>query len=81
MNWQLQEAKNKLSRVLEQARSTGPQIITVRGKETAVVLSIEDYRKLAPKTENLADFLMNSPLKGSGIAIEREQDLERDLEL
>jgi len=81
MNWQLQEAKNKFSKVVEDARHTGPQIVTVRGKEAAVVLSIEDYRRMAPKQESLADFLMNSPLRGSGIEIEREQDFERDLEL
>lgn len=81
MNWQLQEAKNKFSRVVEDARHTGPQIVTVRGKEAVVVLSIEDYRRMTPKQESLADFLMNSPLRGSGIEIEREQDFGRDIEL
>jgi prevent-host-death family protein len=42
MSWQLQEAKNKLSKVIDDARTSGPQSITVRGKETAVVLSAED---------------------------------------
>lgn len=81
MNWQLQEAKNKFSRVVEEARHHGPQIVTVRGREAAVVLSVEDYRRMVPKQESLADFLMNSPLRGSGIEIEREQDFGRDLEL
>ena len=60
MNWQLQDAKNKLSQVVKEARTSGPQVITVRGKETAVVLSIEDYRRIAPKKESLAEFLANS---------------------
>jgi len=81
MSWQLQEAKNKLSRVVEEARHHGPQVVTVRGREAAVVLSMEDYRRMAPKQESLADFLMNSPLRGSGIEIEREQDFGRDIEL
>ena len=81
MSWQLQEARNKLSKVVEEARKSGPQVITVRGKEAAVVLSIEDYRRIAPKKESLADFLLRSPLRGSGIVIERERDFERDIEL
>ncbi|MEA3278666.1 MAG: type II toxin-antitoxin system Phd/YefM family antitoxin [Pseudomonadota bacterium] len=81
MNWQLQEAKNKLSKVVEEARKSGPQVITVRGKDAAVVLSIEDYRRLALKEDSLADFLLTSPLHGSGIEIERERDFERKVKL
>jgi prevent-host-death family protein len=33
MNWQLQEAKNRLSEVVKAAESKGPQVITVRGQE------------------------------------------------
>ena len=32
MNWQLQEAKNRLSELVKAAKSKGPQVITVRGK-------------------------------------------------
>ncbi len=35
--WQLQEAKNKLSEVIRRAREEGPQTITVRGEEAAVI--------------------------------------------
>lgn len=81
MNWQLQEAKNKLSQLVEEARTSGPQVITVRGREAAVVLSIEEYRRLAPKQESLAEFLAKSPLRGSGLEIERLPELGRDIEL
>ena len=47
--WQLQEAKAKLSEVIEVAAKNGPQTITQRGVETAVVLSIEEWRRLQPK--------------------------------
>jgi prevent-host-death family protein len=36
--WQLQEAKNRFSEVVEEALKEGPQVITRRGVETAVVL-------------------------------------------
>lgn len=81
MNWQLQERQDRLNQVVEEALRAGPQVITANGEETAVVLSMEEYRRLAPPADNLADFLMKSPLRGSGIRIERAQDLERDLNL
>ena len=81
MSWQLQEAKNKLSKVVEEARKSGPQVITVRGKEAAVVLSIEEYRRITPKKESLAEFFANSPLRGSDLEIERLPDFEREIDL
>ena len=81
MNWQLHETKNKLSQAVEEARKSGPQAITARGKEAAVVLSIEEYRRLAPKQESLAEFLASSPLRDSELEIERLPELGRDIEL
>lgn len=45
-SWQLQEAKNKFSQVVDEAQSKGPQTITRHGKEVAVVLSASEYYKL-----------------------------------
>ena len=81
MNWPLQAEQDRLNQVVEEALRAGPQVITANGEETAVVLSMEEYRRLTPPTDNLADFLMKSPLRGSGIRIERDQDLERDMNL
>ncbi len=81
MNWQLQEAKNKLSKVVHAAQEDGPQVITLRGKETAVVLSMDEYKRLTGKGESFAEFMARSPLRGSGIKIERSKDTGRDIEL
>ena len=78
--WPMQEAKNRLSHVVEQAAS-GPQTITVRGEPKAVVVSTEEYNRLTRPTTSLADFLMNSPLRGSGIDLERSTDTGRDIKL
>ena len=45
-SWQLQEAKQKLSAVVDRALSEGPQTITRHGVETAVVVSVAEYRRL-----------------------------------
>jgi len=81
MSWQLQEAKNKLSKVIHDARTSGPQSITVRGKETAVVLSVEDYRKLTKKRGSLMGFFQESPWVEVELDIARPEDTGRDIEL
>lgn len=45
-HWQLQEAKQQLSRVVDLAAKEGPQTITRHGSEVAVLVSIDDYRRL-----------------------------------
>ena len=77
--WQLQEAKNKLSQVVRAAGADGPQTITVRGREAVVVLSCEDYRRLAAPGGSLAEFLATSPLSGLELEIERDPDHGREV--
>ena len=79
MIWQLQEAKNKLSEVLDCAVKNGPQEITRHGKKTAVILSIGDYQHLNRRKGTLADFFKNSPL--SGIDLSRRADKSREVDL
>ena len=74
MNWQLQEAKSKFSYVVNQALKKGPQIITRHGKEVAVIMSIDQYRKITKPHRPLIDLLLDSPLINSGIEIERDRD-------
>jgi prevent-host-death family protein len=69
--WQLFEAKQKLSEVIERALRV-PQIITVRGEETAIVMSMQKYREITAKKPNLCEFLQNSPLNDDELVIERE---------
>ena len=44
--WQVQEAKQKLSQLLQASVNEGPQIISRHGQELAVVLSMKDYSQL-----------------------------------
>ena len=82
MNWQLQEAKNRLSEVVKAAKTKGPQIITVHGKETAVVVSMKAFRKMSGSTGSLSEFLVNSPLKGLELDSRNPRDTEyRDIGL
>ena len=44
--WPVQDAKSKFSELLDTTLAEGPQIVTKRGVETAVLVPIEQWRKL-----------------------------------
>lgn len=46
MKWQLQDAKAKFSEVVDATLKKGPQIITRRGVETVVLLTINEWERL-----------------------------------
>ncbi|MBA2680471.1 MAG: type II toxin-antitoxin system Phd/YefM family antitoxin [Ktedonobacteraceae bacterium] len=77
-HWQLQEAKNKLSEVVDEALVHGPQVITRRGAATAVVLSFADYQQLLSNQQKLSDFFRESPLAGLDLDLTRDPSPLRD---
>jgi prevent-host-death family protein len=78
--WQVQEAKTRLSELIERARSEGPQTITRHGVERAVVLSTEDYHALKAHTPDFKAWLLGGP-KLDDFSVERDRDTGRDIEL
>lgn len=78
--WQVQEAKTRLSELIEEAQSKGPQFITRHGTERAVVLSISDYRALTAHRPNLKDYLLAGP-KFDEFEVERPEDTGREMNL
>jgi antitoxin Phd len=77
--WQLQDAKARFSRLIEDTLEKGPQVVTRRGVDTAVVVSIEDWRKLRDeKRLNWKDLLLSQgpkfeiPLPRRGTAKSRK---------
>jgi antitoxin Phd len=78
--WPLQDAKARFSEVIR-ATAKGPQFVSVRGEEEAVILSKADYERLLGKKKNFIAFINQSPFKGLNLNIERDQSLGRDIEL
>jgi antitoxin Phd len=72
--WQLQEAKNKLSEVVNEAIKHGPQIITKRGVETVIVLSYGQYRKAMLNQKKLSEFFRESPLAKLDLDLRRDKN-------
>jgi len=79
--WQLQDAKNRFSEVVEKARTVGPQLVTRRGVEAVVILSHEEYARLAAPRRSLLDLMRTSPMKGVKLNTRRLEDPPRDLDL
>jgi len=80
--WQLQEAKNKFSEVVEEALSQGPQVVTRRGVEAVIILSYAEYRELIASQKKLSEFFRQSPLVGANIDLSRDRsDVRPDIVL
>ncbi len=72
-SWQLQDAKNKFSKVIDDAVQVGPQLITRRGAEVAIVLSYAEYQRMVAAKSPLSAFFQNSPLADGEIDLSRDQ--------
>jgi antitoxin Phd len=82
--WQLQTAKARFSELFRRARTEGPQWITKQDKEAVVMLPAEDFEALtarAKQPKSFVQFMRESPLVGSGINLERQEDYGRDVDL
>lgn len=79
--WSVAEAKGRLSELLHEANQSGPQIITRRGEQVAVVVSLDEWRRKTTRTGSLADFFARSPLAGSRLDIARNRDQPREVAL
>ncbi len=77
ISWQVQEAKNKFSEVIDRASHGDPQVITKHGTEVAVVISIDQFKSLKARSQSLVEFLLESPLSGSEIDVTRDKSLPR----
>lgn len=59
--WQLQQAKQQFSRVVDLARREGPQLVTRNGKDVAVVLDVAEYHRLRSDGGAFKRFLAAAP--------------------
>ncbi len=82
--WQMQNAKAKFAELIRRARLEGPQFVTHRGVETAVVVSVEDYRRLDASRPSFVEHLLAGPkLDDAAISLinKRSADTGRDIDL
>jgi len=79
--WQLQEAKNRFSEVVDRALDEGPQVVTRRGVAEVVVISLAQFRKLSRPRGSLVEFFARSPLRNVKLDLSRDRDTGRSVDL
>ncbi|HHK74209.1 MAG TPA: type II toxin-antitoxin system Phd/YefM family antitoxin [Rhizobiales bacterium] len=82
-SWRLQDAKARFSELVRRARASGPQHVTVHGREAVVVISEADFRRLkgSRSGRSLVDLLAKSPLRDVEIDQPRIEGPVRDVDL
>lgn len=79
--WTVAAAKARLSEVIDRALSDGPQTITRYGRRAVVVVAAAEWERKTKRKGNLAEFFAASPLRDSGLTVERTKDGPREIAL
>jgi antitoxin Phd len=81
--WQMQEAKARFGELVRKAGSEGPQVVTYRGVDTAVIVSMEDYKRMQPNKKSFVDHLFSGPKLDDEIVDminDRPREMTKDIE-
>lgn len=71
--WQLQEAKARLSEVIDESIRRGPQTVTRHGRPVALVVGADDFRRLSRSGRDFKAFLRAAPLVGLDLVRSRDR--------
>jgi len=69
--WQLQEAKNQLSVVVDNALTNGPQTITRHGEPAVVVISVGEFKKARVRKKSILELF--EPIRGLNLDLKRDK--------
>ena len=67
--------------MIEEAIHDVPQRITRNGRDAVVVVSVAEWENKTKRKGSLAEFFAESPLRDSGLAIERDSEAAREIDL
>jgi antitoxin Phd len=79
--WNLQDAKARLSELVDRARLGEPQVILRRGEPAAVILAYEQYARERSPRQSILSFFQESPLVDLEFEIPRSEEPMRDVDL
>ena len=76
--WPVQDAKSRFSEFLDTTLAEGPQIVTRRGTETAVLVPIKQWRRLERMTRpDLKELLLASEARTEDLTPPRRRHRRR----
>ncbi len=79
-SWNLQDAKARLSELVDRARLGDAQVILRRGKPAAVLIAYEAFEREQPTAQSVLSFLQRGPLGDADFAVLRSVEPMRELE-
>lgn len=79
MDWNLADAKNRFSEVVNLALTVGPQRVR-RRKDTVVVIAAEDFERLVGQRPSFKEYLAQGE-SFEGLILERDRSPGRDVSL
>lgn len=76
--WAVQDAKAKFSEFLNACIQNGPQIVTKRGYQTAVLITVDEWIALKSQAKNsLKSLLLSDEARGELVLPKRGLGLQR----
>jgi len=79
--WSVQDAKARFSEFLDTCLSEGPQMVTKRGAETAVLVPVEEWRRLQSAARpSLKQLLLSDSARAELILPTRGEGKHRTIE-
>lgn len=73
-SWQVQDAKARFSELLDAAIKKGPQVVTRRGIQTAVLVPIEEWERLQNAAKpGLKEWLLAPEPRFDDLILERRK--------
>jgi antitoxin Phd len=81
VEWNLADAKNRFSEVVDRAMTEGPQHVRRRGEAAVVVIAEGDYERMKGKRPSFKEFLLRGPgVSLEGVDLNRDRSPGRDFE-
>ncbi|KZC98314.1 type II toxin-antitoxin system Phd/YefM family antitoxin [Oceanibaculum pacificum] len=66
--WRVQDAKARFSAFVRASLTEGPQVVTLRGVETAVLVPMAEWRRLTEARPTLKDLLLTDAARTDTLA-------------
>ena len=76
-SWPVQDAKARFSELLDACLDEGPQMVTRRGKEAAVLVPVADWRRLNERARPSLKELLLAPTPRGDLSIPPRGRLRR----
>ena len=79
--WPVQDAKARFSEFLDACMAQGPQLVTKRGAEAAVLVPVEEWRRLQVAARpSIKQLLLSDEARGDLLLPERGRGRRRKVE-